>query len=188
MSDRKIREWVLAWESQYPRKSDQVLLSLHGRRGFTIKELEVILAWKLEATKNFLATALRHLRSLPEGYVIDIVARALTNPDDLGAMLLLLDIKGIQEPIASAILMTSDPDRFTVIDRRAKRSLAALGELQTSPERGEWLNYLESCRDLSRRTLVGLRAVDRALFWANGRIGFPSDFEEPKPHWFGALT
>ena len=42
--------------------------------------------------------------------------------------------------------------------------LQQLRDLQNVPEREDWLNEPESCRLIARRTLLGLRPVDRAVF------------------------
>lgn len=187
MSDQALREWVLAWNAQYNVAHDAALVPLHGRASYTIAELTTILKWKLQP--NYLASAVNTLATLPPEYVTDLIARAINNADDLAAYLLLSDVKGMRSgwAIPSAILMTSNPDRYTVYDRRAKSSLTALGLLQSDPAKGVWLNYLHSCRLISRRVLLPLRTVDRALYQAKGSATLPSGFIAPEPHWFGAF-
>ena len=165
-------QWIAEWSEKYP-SSDGVLLPLHGRAAFTLKEIDTIVEWKLQNTPNYLMVARRHLGSLPEGYVLDVTARALACKDDLGAFLILQDLKGVKLAIASAILMTALPERFTVYDDRAKKSLQALNLLQDSPCKGEWLNYLHSCRQIARSTRFDLRTIDRALWAAKGKTGLP---------------
>ena len=87
--------------------------------------------------------------------------------------MLLYELKGVQKAIASAILQALRPERFTVYDTRAVKSLRALNLFIADPCKGEWLNYLESCRTIARRTGFSLRKVDRALWAANGRTGLP---------------
>ena len=187
MSEQRLREWVLAWSSVYPTESDDAILHFDGRAALSMQEIDTILHWKLETQANYLAVARRNLASQPPEFVLDHVARAVRNPDDQAAFLLLANIKGFQIAIASSILMATQPDRYTVYDVRAKKSLVALGELHLNPAKGEWLNYLHSCRSIARRTLLDLRTVDRALFSAKGQLGLPKSFIEPEPHWLGAL-
>lgn len=96
---------------------------------FTLEELDAILAWKLHETQHWLDVARETIAALPADYVSDLIARAIAADDDLAAYLLLADIKGIRHGIASAILMTALPDRYTVYDERAKASLSAIGLL-----------------------------------------------------------
>jgi hypothetical protein len=88
------------------------------------------------------------------------------------------------------MLMAHDPERFTVIDVRAYRSvvlLAQTGGLTGSgvdPTRlierarfsaaGTWLAYLHACRALATAVSCSLRDLDRALFAAKGRAGLPT--------------
>ena len=69
--------------------------------------------------------------------------------------------------------MAHDPERYTVMDIRALRSLISLGlwskGAQGSQASGlRWLDYLHVCRDLAQRTNRSLRTIDRALWAANG--------------------
>jgi len=173
VTDDELREWIFAWSARYPVEYDEVLIPLHGRAGFTLEEIDEILYWKLRSTPPHLTAARNHLKSIPECYVREIVTRAIGCNDDLGAYLLLADLKGVQQGIGSAILATANPDRYTVYDPRAKKSLKALGLLQDSQCKGEWLNYLHSCRLVARRTRLPLRTIDRALYMAKGNTGLP---------------
>jgi hypothetical protein len=187
MGDQPLREWALAWSSLYNVAHDDVLAPLHGRSYYSMGDINTILTWKLQP--NYLVAARNTIASLPVDYVLDVVARAINNSDDLASYTLLAEIKGMQSgwAIASAILMASNPDRFTVYDRRALKSLSVSGLLQSDPSKGTWLNYLHSCRAVARRTLLPLRVVDRALYMANGSGVPPTGFQAPEPHWFGAL-
>jgi hypothetical protein len=173
MTDDELRRWVRCWSAQYPVEHDNVLIPLHGRAVFTLEEIDEILYWMLRKAPPYLTSARNNLKSLPESYVLDIVARAIGCNDDLGAYLLLADLKGARHAVPSAILATADPDRYTVYDQTAKKSLKALGLLQDSQCKGEWLNYLHSCRHIARRTGLSLRTIDRALYEANGNKGLP---------------
>lgn len=72
--------------------------------------------------------------------------------------------------------MARDPQRYTVMDIRSLRSIRELGLLApgwANATEHDWLGYLGSCRTLSATTGQPLRAVDRALYKANGRTGLP---------------
>ena len=96
---------MLAWSSVYPTDSDDAILHFDGRAALSMQEIDTILHWKLETQANYLAVARRNLASQPPEFVLDHVARAVRNPDDQAAFLLLANIKGFQIAIASSILM-----------------------------------------------------------------------------------
>jgi hypothetical protein len=171
--DCALRQWICAWAKKYPAMHDDVLAPFASRACLSVDDVDVILGWKLGSTPNRLKVARRNIASNPACFVSDIIARAARCNDDLGALLLLCQLKGVKTAIASAILQALRPERFTVYDVRAITSLQALGLFIADPCKGEWLNYLESCRAIARRTGFSLRKVDRALYMANGRTGLP---------------
>lgn len=173
MDDCDLHRWVCAWAAQYPADYDDVILPFAGRAALTMAEVDAILVWKFGSTPHWLQQARGALANCEEGYVVDVVARAIRSNDDLGAMLLLQDIKRFGHATASAILMATNPQRYTVYDVRANKSLEALRMLQTDECQGVWLNYLESCRRVSRRADQPLRRVDQALYKANGVVTLP---------------
>jgi hypothetical protein len=88
------------------------------------------------------------------------------------------------------MLMAHDPERFTVLDVRAYRSIRLLAQggvlagVGIDPTRlierarfsagGIWLEYLHACRALATAVGCSLRDLDRALFAAKGRAGLPT--------------
>ena len=79
--------------------------------------------------------------------------------------------------LGSAVLTAANPERYTVMDTRAIVSVRALGLPGASfdnADHREWLDYLTTCRSLRDTTGESLRAVDRALFKAQGAMNLPS--------------
>ena len=80
----------------------------------------------------------------------------------------LISLNGIGVPVASAILLFIDPDRFTVIDERAWNVLQETGylldDISDDPTVEEYLLYLGTCRALANEYNVSLRALDMALW------------------------
>lgn len=80
----------------------------------------------------------------------------------------LISLNGIGVPVASAILLFIDPDRFTVIDERAWNVLQETGylldDISDDPTVEEYLLYLGTCRALANEYDVSLRALDMALW------------------------
>ncbi|MEU4339432.1 hypothetical protein AB0F59_33125 [Micromonospora lupini] len=90
-------------------------------------------------------------------------------------MRLIRVLQGVGPALGSALLMTMDPQRWTVLDERAVKSINAIGYAevpQDSQDRRTWLPYLRACLDVQTRTGAPLRDVDRALYAAkgNGRV------------------
>lgn len=77
-------------------------------------------------------------------------------------------LSGIGVPVASAVLLFINPDRFTVIDERAWSVLQETGylaqELSNDPTVDEYLLYLGACWTLANEYDVSLRTLDRALW------------------------
>jgi thermostable 8-oxoguanine DNA glycosylase len=80
----------------------------------------------------------------------------------------LTSLSGIGVPVASAVLLFINPDRFTVIDERAWNVLQETGylpqELSDDPTVDEYLLYLGACWTLANEYDVSLRTLDRALW------------------------
>jgi hypothetical protein len=108
------------------------------------------------------------------------VAQALTQADDGAAVDALRDATGgipnWQTAMASVVLAACRPDRFTIADSRALRTLMLL---EGKPDRlisrtnyfprSRWDSYLAICRELQVNLHVSLRDRDRAFWAAAGR-------------------
>lgn len=80
----------------------------------------------------------------------------------------LTGLDGVNVPVASAIMATIKPDRYTVIDFRA---FHALGIEKNSFSVSDYLDYLDCCRELVKANDIkpddgasALRILDRALW------------------------
>jgi len=83
------------------------------------------------------------------------------------AIAVLTSLDGIAVPVASAIMTTIYPDRFTVIDFRA---LEALGSKSADRSVRFYVLYLDYCRQLAEAWAMSLRQLDRALWqWSKDR-------------------
>lgn len=93
---------------------------------------------------------------------------------------LLIGLRGVSVPIASAILTLIDPGRYGVLDIRAWQLLFALEVVGRKPGgRGfgvrDWEHYLSVLRRHARRLGASVRAVEYTLFcchrqWQTGRL------------------
>jgi hypothetical protein len=73
----------------------------------------------------------------------------------------LLGLRGVAVPVASAILTAIKPSRYAVIDFRALESLGCKSLDRTIDF---YLRYLRFCRSLGEQQNVDLRTLDRALW------------------------
>lgn len=125
-----------------------------GQGDHSLQNLRPIVDWKSERSKGRVAKN-------DERDVADALRLALDAKTDGAAVSVLLGLRGVQVPIASAILTAICPDRFTVIDFRA---LESLGVQQPVLTVDFYLDYLAACRRLAKQHDIGLRDLDRALW------------------------
>jgi hypothetical protein len=136
---------------------------------YTLTNLEAIVRWKSERLVHYLIGngSLRIRRALE--------VAALPESSTREAMMALLELKGVDVPMASAILACIYPDRYMELDYQ---DLEALGQARQDVRFYE--EYLEYCRGLAERGVVHpqgelpgptpLHTLDRALAqWARSR-------------------
>ena len=133
---------------------------LNGDR--TPEMLALIVHWKSPRVVH-------HLSANATKVIAEALDVAVHHSDTREAMRELQKLKGVAVPVASAILTTIHPDRYTIIDFRA---LEALGHFD--PDVEFYIDYLQFCRTLSQSEMVKaqtnapgptkLRALDRALW------------------------
>ena len=102
----------------------------------------------------------RVLKNTPEE-VADALRLAVSAETERAAIAVLRGLRGVDTPVASAIMTAVFPDRYTVIDFRALESLGT-----ETPDRSVsfYLEYLHYCREKARECGVSLRTLDRALW------------------------
>jgi hypothetical protein len=128
----------------------------------TLANLETIVRWKSERVVHYLiANSNEKIRRA-------LAVAADPNSTTDAAVRALLELMGVDIPVASAILAAIFPDRYTVLDFRA---LEALGHARHDVHFYE--EYLAFCKRLAESNIVkpkdgvpaatALRALDRAL-------------------------
>jgi len=128
----------------------------------SLETLKKIVHWKSPRVVHHLET--NNSRKIEA--VLDV---AVNHTDALKALKELQKLKGVGIPVASAILTTIHPDRYTIIDFRA---LEALGYFEHDEE--FYIEYLNFCKKLSLTAKINrqdnlpgastLRTLDRALW------------------------
>jgi len=131
-------------------------------------DIEWIIEWKVGV---FVKPVLRNLRENDDEKVQTRVEEAVHETSIRSKVEALTSLQGVGVPVASAILLFIDPERFTVIDKRAWGALREMEyidrELSEDPSVDEYLLYLGACWTLANEYDVSLRTLDMAL-WALG--------------------
>jgi hypothetical protein len=141
-----------------PEQGDDAAIAA-GRRirsgGYERSNIEAIFKWKTRGR------GISHLLRNSDDEIADALGLALSAKTARAAVAVLLGLRGVAVPVASAILTAVDPERYTVIDFRA---LQALGSESTDRSVNFYLDYLAECRQLATANRVPLRVLDRALW------------------------
>ena len=160
---------ILGLAARYGYEQDDEALKAGGNilaGNYSRDNLKIIVHWKSP----------RKIAYIDDNTDIEI-ARALRFASDprtseRSAVDVLDRLHGVGVPIASAILTTMFPEKYTIIDFRALESLSVVNAPADSIE--YYLGYLEKCRELAGKHNVSLRTLDRALWqWSkeNGTGG-----------------
>ncbi|HVZ84400.1 MAG TPA: hypothetical protein VG893_12065 [Terracidiphilus sp.] len=137
----------------------------------TLANLEAVVRWKSERVVHYLiANSEAKIRQ-----VLAVAAKADCSTRQ--AVEALMELRGVDLPIASAILACIHPDRYNVLDFR---TLEAIGHERHNVE--FYTEYVAFCRRLAEKGLVKpqadlpgptpLHALERALWeWSRVRAG-----------------
>ncbi len=136
-----------------------------------------LIGWKFQSMAHRKALAMRGIspqRWAGPGGAAELIRHALADNDDGNALATVCRIHRFGPAMSSVVLAACRPERFTVADSRALKTLRALGRMQAgSPDfrQGDWLPYLNACRSLAMLCGLSLREVDRALWVAANDLG-----------------
>ena len=167
--------WQKAGERERHLERDAFEAGAAIRGGdYSLVNLEVIVRWKSERMVHYLVgNSEAKIKK-----VLAVAASPETSVHD--AVEALTSLRGIDLPIASAILTAILPDRYNVLDFRA---LEALGHERHNVE--FYAEYVAFCRRLVERGIVKpqeelpgpteLHALDRALWeWSSTHVEQPT--------------
>ncbi|MBN2279569.1 MAG: hypothetical protein JXQ65_03225 [Candidatus Marinimicrobia bacterium] len=124
-------------------------------------EFLAICLWKSRRPKN-----LYILNS--DDVIIDISKKVLKETNEQRRIELLITLKGVSIPTASAILTVIDPKNYAIIDVRCVNALAHLGYIdwQTISVKN-WIKYIVLIRDLASKYGKTSRDIEKGLFAFN---------------------
>src|ERR1700744_4928361 len=164
------RCWEKAGEREHQLEKAAFEAGTAIRNGeHTLTNLEAIVRWKSERVVHYLI-------GNSEAKIKKVLAVAASNDTSTRkAVEALMELRGVDLPIASPILSAIAPERYNVLDYRA---LEALGHARHDVE--FYAEYVAFCRRLAERGLVKpqndlpgptpLHALERALWeWSRSR-------------------
>jgi len=178
---KKFVEKIKYLEEKYAEKvgenhlrEEKEILNLKGKEYFTPSELQKIIKWKNRRDRY----SKRNLKKKVQ--VQEITSKCFkklkNKEEDPSTIKQVLDcfikeLDGVGIPVASAILMAYNPEKFTPIDWRVWNALFLLCELDRpypkNLKKDDYIEYLRTCRKLARKLNVDLRTLDRALWIAS---------------------
>ena len=165
--ESEIDDWANRYtecQRESNREREEQVIGLRDdirQRGYlTEDELYEVAYWK---TKNIFGKADLTLENA-DNFIREITTQAFTSTDDWTKLIVLTQLQGIGQPIASAILHLYDKAPYPILDIHALWSVGLAWRRRSLYPRSLWLEYIELCRDLASRNNVSMRHLDRALW------------------------
>ena len=139
-------------------------------RGYYLEEeFLAVCLWKSRRPKNLFAQNESNL-------IEDQTKLAMANKDERTKMEQLLELKGVQVPTASALLV-SRHQKTAIIDERYADALNQLNQISwTHISLNSWIKYISITRRLAEDMMITPRELDKALFAFN-RIHLDKDYK-----------
>jgi len=167
MNKGKISDAEIKHYSKYANLEEYLFNSIQKNfeknHQLTPEEFYTIVIWKANRAKTLIKRELRK-----SNISIKKLSRDLySQKDPKEKIKLLVDIKGIGYPIASAILSVCYPDEYTIVDYRVKKTMTKLGikiDGNPSANADAYLDYVMQCKKLANDNKVSLRSIDKYLW------------------------
>ncbi len=138
-------------------------LSIARKRRFLTKDqLVEVCYWKSPRV-------VRHIRSNSPAQIRAQTKKAFESRSERFRLECLTSLSGVGVPMASAVLMLTNPKRYPVIDIRVWKLLHEIGAVSTNPRGSnftfdEWSSFLTVVRQYAKKYKVSARAIERILF------------------------
>ena len=101
-----------------------------------------------------------------DGLIREVTEQAFASTDHWNKLRTLTQLRGVGQPVASAILHHYDKEPYPILDFRALSSVG-IESTQTYPF---WPEYIAFCREIADRNGLDMRTLDRAL-WRYSKDG-----------------
>lgn len=150
--------------------TQEVIDELSGskKRGYLTKpDLIRVCRWKSPR-------AINHIKRNRADTIKKVTTSAFTARSEQKKLALLTSLNGVSVPMASSILMLTNPARYGVLDIRVWQLLYEMGTVRTHAngmgfEFKQWHAYLMVLRHFARKYQVRARDIERTLFLVHGR-------------------
>lgn len=144
------------------------LKNVKKRGYFTKDEFIEMAVWKSPRPKQ------RYLKN-SEKEIIEVSKKVFSTKFEKRRIKLLTSLKGVSIPVASAILMLTDPKNYGVIDIRVWQVLFLYRSVRVKPGGKNftfenWYNYLMKLRYFAKKMKVSARHIERTLFFYHPNI------------------
>jgi hypothetical protein len=153
----------LSTEEDLPTQRAMEKLLPAKKRGYLNKnELVLICRWKSPR-------AIRHIERNKEETIIEITKAAFKSRSEQKKLGLLTQLHGVSVPMASSILMLTNPQRYGVIDIRVWQLLYDIGSVKKNRagvgfDFKQWYRFLVLIRYFASKYNVKARDIERTLF------------------------
>jgi hypothetical protein len=138
-------------------------LSVSKERGYLSKpELVKVCRWKSPR-------AIKHIQRNRADTIKKVTRAAFATRSEQKKLLFLTSLYGVSVPMASSILMLTNPTRYGVIDIRVWQLLFEMGTVNSNPDGkgfdfNQWYRYLMIIRYFAKKYKVDARDIERTLF------------------------
>lgn len=157
------------------KDEDKIRRRLNFDKGYLTKdELMEINAWKVTNNRTGYL-----IEENEDGIIEKYTKKALSAGNDISTLEALIKIRGVSNPVASAILMFYDPSRYGVYDQRASKTLLRYGitdQRLKNNSTGDCAKYFSILRQLAKKYNLTARQMDKVLFQLDAITGNVLDF------------
>ena len=122
--------------------------------------LNLIVAWKMGGVH--LTRVMSYLSQNTDAEIDHALRSAIAANTERSGIEILDRLHGVGVPVASAILTTINPEKYTIIDIYALRSLGIWDGPTDKVD--YYLAYLRKCREMAQQFKTSLRTLDHALW------------------------
>jgi hypothetical protein len=157
-----LREHLSTTEEAKTTELIRQLRAARERGYLTPAELEAVCCWKSPR-------GIRHIRTNSPEEIQAATRAALRTRSERKRLDALIGLNGVSIPMASALLMLVDPNRYGVIDIRVWQLLHKVGTVTKNAAGVDfnfrnWYQFLMIIRHFARKFRVKARDIERTLF------------------------
>lgn len=103
-----------------------------------------------------------------EDFIKDVTTKAFFEKDELKKIEILIQLKGVSIPTASAILSVTNPKDYPIIDVRCVETLKDINLISWNTINSiNWIDYLNIIREISKKYKKTAREIEKGLFAYN---------------------